>query len=268
MSSPFHTNRKGFTGKPRLHYTVEGPPYGFSIEGPGPIGQRDSIPLPFGTPMVFDFRAMEVGYVRFAGGFDVVTAPYRAPMVQRPGQDYQPCIQINALVGDLPGLLQWTVTSGFLLNSLKLLHEQFERFPQAGMDMLPVYLYRDNEPHTMKAWAGKSFATPVVDLEEEWIDRGTGTFGPPTVPPPPPLLPETEPPVSLPPPTTPAPPTPPPPIVANDTTAPSPRASDAAAGAPFDGGVPYRPLPSAPSAATPAPAVANDLLARFRRRES
>src|SRR5271166_5890080 len=119
MPSAFHGNRGAYTGgRPWLHYGVK-PPAGFTVEIPGsPGGLRDSVRLPFGTPMVFDYLSMSVGYVKFAGGFDAVMVPYRCPLPERLSNEYQEGIQLAILVAG-HGLLRWTITSGFLMNCVK-----------------------------------------------------------------------------------------------------------------------------------------------------
>ncbi len=272
MPSAFHGNRRAYSGgKPWLHYGVK-PPAGFTIETPGSESLRGSVRLASGTPMVWDFLSMGIGYVKFAGGFDVIMTPYRQPLPERPSAEYQEAIQLAVLVLG-HGLLRWTITSQFLINVVKLQHEQFEFFPEATRAMLPILLYTGDESHTMQKWQGETFSTPTMEVTD-WITRRLDIFGPMTVRPPFPIVEQSVPPIALPPapaaePPPPPPPPAPPPAPANDAAPLPPAANDATP--PFDGAVPYRPIPvAAPPAPAPAPgaAAANDLLAKYIRQRS
>lgn len=251
MPSAFHGNRRAYSGSnPFLQYSAK-PPGGFSCEIPGaPGGMRRSVPLPHGTPMVWNYLTMRIGYVRYAGGFDAVMEPYRRPLVERPSAEHQEAVQLDVYVSGHE-LVTWTITSQIVMNRVKLLHEQFENYAEASRGMLPVMEYVGDDPVTLAKWQGETFYCPNMSIRD-WMDYDSGVFGPPTVRPPVPILAESVPPVAL------------PASPAVDLPWASPAANDAPA--------PYRPVPqaapaAAPSAATTAPA-ANDLLAKYARRNS
>src|SRR5271166_990866 len=123
----------------------------------------------------------------------------------------------------------------------------------------------------IQKWAGDVFNTPVMSIED-WLVRERDVYGPMTVRPPVPILEQSVPPVALPSP--PAMELPPTPRAANDAAPTASSEPANASTAPFDGGVPYHPIPTSPppaaptAALTPAPIPANDLLAKYVRRNS
>jgi hypothetical protein len=256
MASPFHGGRSPFIrNQPWLHYVVKNTP-AFMIETPGGSGgMRSQVLLPVGTHFVLDFLSQGVGYAKIASGvFDAVMMPYRTPLPPRPSSEHKEAVQFRVLVAG-HGLQTWTMASAYLMNWAALLRQQYETFAHAVRSELPIYVYLGDEPHTMATWAGDTFYTPNVRIED-WIPRDDDTFGRGTVRPPLPILEQTEPPVTLPP-ASEDPPT---------TAAPIPPQALAA-----DPSVPYRPVPSSqvpPASPPPTTSVApakEDLLSKYLR---
>jgi hypothetical protein len=242
----FHNGRQGGSGGPYLKWTTKNNP-SLSIRGVFP-----QINAEVGKALiVVDYRTTAAAWGKFGDGVPQIVAwPYRTPPLPQPS-GYKKCVVFQVLVHGYTGILPWIVDAEYPMNRMGSYFEQYEAYPEAIADKLPVYRYIGNDPNKHPVYPNDTFYSPRFEIID-WMPRPK-EFGEPTVPPPPPKLPdEAETPVALP-------PVPPP-------------ANDATAAAPFDGGQPYRPIPAAPPApAAPAPAAAassaTDLLAKYVRRQ-
>jgi hypothetical protein len=190
----FHNDGRqgGGGGDPYLKWRTKNDP-GFDIRGGGfaPVTAKLGVAL-----LVFDYPTTGAGWVTYDPKFHFVVAPYQHPLIPRPSTNYKKCAVFQTLVLGHAGILQWVVDAEYPMNRMGNYFMRYEGCPEALAGKLPVYRYIGNDPHKMPGYPNDTFYAPRFEIIE-WMERPED-FGEPTVPPPAPMLPESETPVALP----------------------------------------------------------------------
>jgi hypothetical protein len=204
---------------------------------------RSSMLVPFGTKLVMDLLSILGGWLSYVPYDDsrLFPLPYDAAEAlamagPRPGPNFFMVVRVPVYLEGM-GLAQWTVGGVIAQNAIATVRKFYQYSAEGTRGQLPVVVLMPSRQIEIRSRNNERHFVPVLEIVG-WVKRDDGTFGPPLIRPPPPILSGTAAPPQL---------------------APPPANDDAQASPPWDNNASPNPATSVP--ANDAVAIANDVFA-------
>lgn len=155
------------------------------VQGSTGAFENEDTELPAGTKMVFDFGAIEVGYLRFAPGMapSFAVAPLGKPMPASPYKDHRLGFRVMIHLGKNGGIREFATTAKTVIAAIDELHGQFEASPEARTGKIPVVEFTGADRIVTENKHGVQTNFKPRLVIRSWVER-PAELGERTVPPP------------------------------------------------------------------------------------